>query len=59
MILRPALLGLLIMLNCREVLGPVDTHLVRMIIAPMCIMASKLVSVLHARIATRMNSLSF
>ena len=42
----------------RNQLGPVDIHLVRMIIAPMCIMASKLVSVLHARIAKRLNSLS-
>ena len=41
------------------VLGPVEIHRVRMIVAPMWIMASKLISVLHARIAIRLNSLSF
>ena len=40
-------------------LGPVEIHRVRMIVAPMWIMASKLISVLHARIAIRLNSLSF
>ena len=41
------------------VLGPVEIHRVRIIVAPMWIMASKLVSVLQARIAIRLNSLSF
>ena len=40
-------------------LGPVEIHRVRIIVAPMWIMASKLVSVLQARIAIRLNSLSF
>ena len=40
-------------------LGPVEIHRVRMIVAPMWIIASKLVSVLHARIAIRLNSVSF
>ena len=43
----------------REQLGPVEIHRVRIIVAPMWIMASKLVSVLQARIAIRLNSLSF
>ena len=43
----------------RELLGPVEIHRVRIIVAPMWIMASKLVSVLQARIAIRLNSLSF
>ena len=42
-----------------DALGPVEIHRVRMIVAPMWIMASKLISVLHARIAIRLNSLSF
>ena len=42
-----------------EELGPVEIHRVRIIVAPMWIMASKLVSVLQARIAIRLNSLSF
>ncbi len=41
------------------ILGPVEIHRVRIIVAPMWIMASKLVSVLQARIAIRLNSLSF
>ena len=40
-------------------LGPVDIHRMRMTVAPMWIIASKLVSVLHARMAMRLNSLSF
>ena len=40
-------------------LGPVDIHRVRMMVAPIWIIASKLVSVLHARMAIRLNSLSF
>ena len=43
----------------RAGLGPVEIHRVRIIVAPMWIMASKLVSVLQARIAIRLNSLSF
>ena len=42
-----------------KMLGPVEIHRVRIIVAPMWIMASKLVSVLQARIAIRLNSLSF
>ena len=42
-----------------KLLGPVEIHRVRIIVAPMWIMASKLVSVLQARIAIRLNSLSF
>ena len=43
----------------RAKLGPVEIHRVRIIVAPIWIMASKLVSVLQARIAIRLNSLSF
>ncbi len=43
--------------RCR--LGPVEIHRVRMTVAPIWTIASKLVSVLHARMAMRLNSLSF
>ena len=57
---RIAPIFLTMLLGDRAILlGPVEIHRVRMIVAPMWIMASKLISVLHARIAIRLNSLSF
>ena len=54
-----ASLGFDLKASAAAFLGPVEIHRVRIIVAPMWIMASKLVSVLQARIAIRLNSLSF
>ncbi|MCP3969749.1 MAG: hypothetical protein GY717_05435 [Rhodobacteraceae bacterium] len=56
--LRPAL-QLFCGIGLWDVLGPVEIHRVRMTVAPIWTIASKLVSVLHARMAMRLNSLSF